>query len=118
MFTSMARVAAGAALCVVATGAVAAPAYAESDSTAKAGSDLMKVDAVPPPCVSADVDDPGYVWQTVTVHNGCAATERVKVIGKFAPDSACMVLSKGESQDFDLAVPAPKVDAFDGLQAC
>lgn len=72
--------------------------------------------AVPAPCVTAALDPPGIVSQTVHVKNACAAQQRTKVIVAWAFDSPCFILEPGGRADYRMDISAGGY--FDGLEAC
>jgi hypothetical protein len=75
------------------------------------------IQAVPPPCVTAQLDQPGIVTRTVNVTNSCATQQRVQVQARFQPDSPCFIIAPlgRVSYAMDISFTA---DPFDGLLAC
>ena len=73
--------------------------------------------ALPPPCVTADLDDRGVITQTIHVQNGCAVQERVKVVVAFGFDSPWFILEPGSAATYAMDTSIPRA-YFDGLEAC
>lgn len=72
--------------------------------------------AAPPACVDFSLDERGIVTQTVRATNNCAATQRVKFLIAFAPDSECLIAAPGQQVSHAFPIQGTP-GRFDGVES-
>ena len=102
----------------VAAGLAAASLTAAGTAATANAAEGSAPDATPPACVGATAHPPTASAQLVTVRNGCAVTERVRVVTTGPADGSCLVLAPRRLESVALPLEQPHVPVFTGLQRC